>query len=233
MATKNWSRHDFDSRAALAQALATTVASQLREAITIKDAALLAVSGGTTPAGFFKALSDVELDWQKVVITLIDERFVPDGSPRSNAGLVKTKLLQNKAKLARFIPLAAPSDDIDAARNAAEAGLRLFGLPLDVAVLGMGNDGHTASFFPDAEQLEQLLDPAATEAIAEVTAESAGEPRLTMTLPIIASARFIALQIEGAEKEAALKKALKPGSRLPIRRVIDAAQAPVEIFWAA
>lgn len=99
-------------------------------------------------------------------------------------------------------------------------------------MLGMGNDGHTASFFPDAVELEQLLDPTGKALVLPVHAQSAGEPRLTLTLPVIASGRFIALHIEGAEKLTTLEKALAPGSTLPIRRVIDAAKTPVEIFWA-
>jgi len=229
----NWRRQDFSSRGQLAEALAATVAGRLRSAIKDRNAATLAVSGGSTPALFFAALSAQDVEWDKVVVTLADERFVAEDSPRSNAGLVKSKLLQGKAARARFVPLAAPLDDIAQAAAQADAGLRLFGLPLDVAVLGMGIDGHTASFFPDAANLDNLLDPDGTALVSTVDAPSAGEPRLTLTLPIIASARFIALHIEGAEKQSALDKSLAAGSTPPIRRVLDAAQTPVEIFWAA
>ena len=229
----NFARHDFASREELAAALTSVVAAQLDEAIASRGKAVLAVSGGSTPALFFKTLSQAALDWAKVVVTLVDERFVAETSPRSNAALVKANLLQDRAAAARFLPLASPLEDIAQATSVAEVALRLFGLPLDVVVLGMGNDGHTASFFPDADELEQVLVVSTPRLVSPVHAASADEPRLTLTLPVIASARFIALHIEGAEKQETLERALSRGGALPIRRVIDAAETPVEIFWAA
>ena len=233
MMVRNWRRHDFDSRQALADALAATVGDQLREAITQKGLGTLAVSGGSTPTVFLDTLSRIELDWDKVAVTLVDERFVDETSARSNAALVRSRLLRNQAAKARFVPLYRPNLSLEEAAAAASIAIRRLDLPLDVAVLGMGNDGHTASFFPDAAELERLLDPATEEVVAAVHAASAGEDRLTMTVPVIAAARFTALHIEGAEKASTLAAALKPGAHLPIRRVIDAAQTPVEIFWAA
>lgn len=233
MKGRNWTRHDFATRGDLAESLAQTIADRLRAAVAARDKGVLAVSGGSTPKLLFQTLAGLDLAWDKIAVTLVDERYVEETSPRSNAGLVKANLLTGKSARARFLPLAMPLGDIGAARNAAEIGLRLVGLPIDVVVLGMGNDGHTASFFPDAKELDDLLDPKATPLVSSVDAQSAGEPRLTLTLPPIASAHLIALHIEGAEKAATLEKALSPGSSLPIRRVIDAAQMPVEIFWAA
>lgn len=229
---KNYRRHDFANRAELAEALAATVAGALAEAVELRGAATLAVSGGTTPAKFFEALSAKDIDWSNVTVVPVDERFVPETSDRSNARLIKDKLLQGPAAAARFLPLYEPVDPEAAARDADDHLGRL-GEPLDVVVLGMGNDGHTASFFPDAAELDALLDPHAKRLVSTVHAVSAGEERLTVTLPLIAAARLIALHIEGAEKAATLDKALAPASTLPIRRVIDAAKTPVEIFWAA
>lgn len=223
--------HAFASRDDLARALAQTVSERLSRAIDASSAALLAVSGGSTPGLFFETLSGADIDWSKVAITLVDERLVPDTSPRSNAALAKAKLLQNNAGSARFLPLYA-SGDIAADAASAERRLKALGRSIDVAVLGMGNDGHTASFFPDAEELDALLDPAAPHLVSGVHAPSAGEPRLTLTLPPLLDAGFLALHIEGAEKKATLERALSPGSSLPIRRVMDAARKPVEIFWA-
>lgn len=230
---RNCRRHDFDSRAALAQALAATVSSALTEAIEDRGTATLAVSGGTTPGQFFEALSAQEIDWGNVSVMPVDERFTPETSERSNARLIKTKLLLGPAASARFVPLFAPDMDVaDAAREADDHVGRL-GLPVDVTILGMGADGHTASFFPDASELQQLLDPDNAALVLPVHAPSAGEDRLTLTLPVIATSRLIALHIEGPEKASTLESALAAGSTLPIRRVIDAAATPVEIFWAA
>ncbi|MGE3366790.1 MAG: 6-phosphogluconolactonase [Rhizobiaceae bacterium] len=229
----NYVRHDFASRDELAAGLAATVAGALSEAIEDSGTATLAVSGGSTPRKFFEALARIDIDWSNVTVLPVDERFVPETSDRSNARLIKEKLLQGPAAAARFVPLFAPNMDVgDAAREADDHVGRL-GVPLDVVILGMGNDGHTASFFPDARELDALLDAKAAALVLPVHATSAGEDRLTLTLPPIVTARFIALHIEGAEKAAALDKALARGSMLPIRRVIDAAETPVEIFWAA
>lgn len=229
----NYRRHNFADRAGLAHALAAAVADRLAQAAEARGAATLAVSGGTTPTRFFETLSAMNLDWSNVTVLPVDERFVPESSERSNARLIKQKLLQGSAATARFVPLFAPDLDADAAARAADDHVGRLGLPLDVVVLGMGNDGHTASFFPDAVELEALLAPRMKPIVASVHSDSAGEQRLTLTLPPIASAQFIALHIEGEEKAATLAKALAPGSTLPVRRVIDAAATQVEIFWAA
>jgi len=232
-AGKNFVRHDFASREQLATGLAATVAGALSEAIDDSGVATLAVSGGSTPARFFEALARIDIDWGNVTILPVDERCVPETSDRSNARLIRTRLLQGPAAAARFLPLFARDLDTDDMVREADDHIGRLGSPLEVVVLGMGNDGHTASFFPDARELDALLDADSAALVLPVHAESAGEDRLTLTLPVITSARFIALHIEGAEKVATLEKALAPGSKLPIRRVIDAAQTPVEIFWAA
>lgn len=231
MAAADAKRNDFQSRAMLAATLSDIIADRLDAAVRQRGKALLAVSGGSTPGLLFDNLADADIEWGKIVVTLVDERYVPDTSPRSNAALVKSRLLQRRAAKAKFLPLYQPDRTVAAAADLADSGLRLLGLPLDVVVLGMGNDGHTASFFPDAAELAQLLDPANPRLVSSVNAPSAGEPRLTMTLPPIAAARFVALHIEGDEKAATLDKALSPNSTLPVRRVMDA--TPVEIFWAA
>lgn len=230
MPSPKW--NEFVTREDLASALARQVAKVLREAIAERGTALLAVSGGGTPGMFFRELSRQELDWAQVTVTLVDERFVPEDSPRSNARLVRENLLQDKAAAARFAGLFSDAGTVEV--SADKAGERLNGLPLplDAVVLGMGVDGHTASFFPDAGNLESLLDLSAETIVAPVHAASAGEPRLTLTLARIVEAGFVALHIEGAEKRRVLKAALGAEARLPIRAVLDRAPQPVQVFWA-
>src|SRR5690606_13380303 len=95
---------------------------------------------------FFDALSGREIEWEKVAVTLADERFVPPDDPRSNQRLVEEKLLRAAAARARFVPLYSPAGSIEEAATAAAGALAALNLPLDIAVLGMGADGHTASF---------------------------------------------------------------------------------------
>ncbi|MFU0503908.1 6-phosphogluconolactonase [Pseudaminobacter sp. NGMCC 1.201702] len=227
-AQSDW--HEFASRGELAAALGRKVASLLGDAIAERGEARLAVSGGTTPRLFFHALSREKLDWSKVTVTLVDERAVPPDSPRSNQGLVTETLLRNEAAAAKFIGLYTPGDLPGAARRASDAISKA--LPLDMAVLGMGTDGHTASFFPDADNLEELLDPNSPAKVLAVNAPSGVEPRLTLALARIVEAGFVALHIEGQEKRTVLESALGQAARLPVRAVFDHAPAPVQVFWA-
>lgn len=230
MAAPRW--NEFETRDDLAAGLAARVANTLKTAIAERDAAFLAVSGGTTPGRFFAALSREKLDWSKVTVTLVDERFVPESSPRSNAALAKSSLLQNEAAAARFAPLFHEASSVEQGADLADAGLRTLPWPLDAAILGMGADGHTASFFPDAKDLDTLLDPASARLVMPVHAETAGETRLTLTLPALVHAGLLVVHIEGAEKRSVIEAALAADKALPIRTVIERAPRAAEIYWA-
>jgi 6-phosphogluconolactonase len=212
-------RHIFDNRHSLAQNLADRVARGLSRAISRQGAAVLAVSGGTTPALFFEKLSLENISWEKVTITLVDERQVDETSPRSNAKLVKAGLLQNHAKAATFVPLY---------QNQTEAEK----LSLDVVVLGMGEDGHTASFFPGGDKLEEALNMKSTKTITDMQAPGAGEPRLTYTLPALMNAKVLCLLVEGQKKLTVLETAISGTDimAMPIRAVLQADQ-DLEIYW--
>lgn len=218
----------FPDRDLLASTLAKKVADGLNAAIMERGRATLAVSGGTTPASFFECLSAIELDWKNVIVTLADERFVPPSSDRSNEKLVRENLLVHKAGAALFVPLYSQGELDAVADMAGEAVAAL--LPLDVLVLGMGTDGHTASLFPDADNADALLTPTPGPAVLPVHAPSAGEPRLTLSLDALSKARATYLHIEGAEKRAVLERAIE--RKLPVAAVLDAAKTPVVTYWA-
>lgn len=224
----------FDNGAALAQALAEKVAEALGNAIAARGEALLAVSGGSTPKAFFKALSVKSLDWAKVKITLVDERFVPETSDRSNHKLVADSLLQNEAAKAKFIPLYHALADVEDAAFAATSDAKRLPRPFDVVILGMGGDGHTASFFPGGNHLEMALNPRSPRSVVTMEAQDAGEPRLTFTFSALQDARLLVLHIEGAAKKPVIDRALAEGkdSALPIARVIANAASDTEIYWA-
>lgn len=225
------SMHEYADGAALAQGLATFVGTRLREAVTAHGVASLAVSGGRTPVRFFEALSDVDVPWDRVTLTLVDERRVPPDAERSNERLVRAHLLQGKAAAATFVELYRGGADEHADRDLAEAALGAMPWPLTAVVLGMGDDGHTASFFTDGDNLPACIDPAGMRRVETIRAPAAVEPRLTLTLPALLSAQTIALHIEGAGKRAVLDRARQrgPEAALPVRAVL--ARATVEVFW--
>lgn len=227
--TPDW--HVFASSDTLADALSGMVAAALDAAITQRGQAFLAVSGGTTPGRFFQALSQKTLDWAKVTVTLVDERFVPETSPRSNAALVRKSLHINNAASARLMPLYRQTQNVEDAAQQASADLAALPWPLDVAILGMGTDGHTASFFPDADNLGALLDPASSAFVLPVHAPSAGEARLTLPLARLLEARLLALHIEGDDKRAVLEAALRPGEEKPVTTVFTHSSRPIPVYW--
>jgi len=225
--------HSYPDTAKLAQSLAARIATELAAANGERGRSVLAVSGGTTPARMFEALSRQPVEWSKVTVTLVDERLVPPDNMRSNERLVALKLLQNNAAQAQFVGLYADAAGPDAAAEIAAQRVSRLPRPFDVVVLGMGNDGHTASFFPGGDRLAEALNPGGTKSVLPMTAAGAGEPRLTLALPIIVEARFLAVHIEGVEKKATFERALQPGptGEMPVRAVLGSGR-PVDVFWA-
>src|ERR1700728_1410454 len=228
-------RCEFANGEELAQDLADWTADRLREGIASRGVALLIVSGGKSPARFFDQLSNLDLEWSRVVITLADERRVADDSPRSNARLVRERLLRNRAKAASFTPLADVRLPEDRELAAASARIANLPTPADVVILGMGDDGHTASWFPGAQGLAEAMDPGARHLVASIVAPDAPEPRLTLTGRVILRARAIALEIQGEAKLATFAAALESGPEeaMPIRAVLRGAADRLTVFMCS
>ena len=220
----------FPNREALAKALAHDVAATLSARLAVQVEAMLAVSGGSTPGAFFSELSQTALDWSRVIVTLVDDRWVPEESPRSNAGLVRRQLLVNNAAAARFIPLYNGAASPQAGLTTLEARFAQLPLSLAAAVLGMGEDGHTASFFPGGDHLAAALAPKQGQCFEAITAPNAGEPRITLTLPVLLKADLLALHIEGERKQEVLGQALAEGpvEAMPVRAVL---RHDPKIYW--
>ena len=220
----------YPDRDVLAQDLAELVADQLADAIEIFYKASLAVPGGTTPARFLKELSKQDIAWERVSVMLTDERFVPEDSARSNTRLLKETLLQGKAAKATLVPMVAAGNAPEDVLDALMVGLNPT-LPLDVVVLGMGEDMHTASLFPEADKLAEALSNDAPT-LLPMRAEGAGEPRITLTAPVLREARYVHLLITGEAKLAALQMALLEGPEAdaPVRVIL--ARDDTEIHYA-
>ena len=204
----------------LPKGLADAVAAALSAAVAARGQACIAVSGGSTPKAFFKALSGKDIDWAKVTVTLVDERFVAARQRPLERALVRDNLLVDAAAAAqasnRSTMPASTAEEAAAAAAKQTAGI---GSPFDVVILGMGGDGHTASFFPGGSRLAEALDPATPRGVMTMEAEGAGEPRLTFTFSSLQDARFLVLHIEGNGKKEVLAKAEAPGdeAEMPIR----------------
>ena len=215
--------------------LAQDIAQRLAAAIALRGVAVLCVSGGKSPIALFEALRVQPIDWSRVRVTLTDERCVTCTHPDSNASLVRQHLLQDRASAAQFVPLVAeaheplPSPAILAqtASRALQAAGRV-----DVLVLGMGADGHTASLFPQAPNLVEALDPNNPEACVVIEPPaSAPYARVTQTLAQLLRARHIVLPLSGADKLATLRLArLSISNQYPISHVLHQTLTPVALW---
>ena len=221
--------HSFHEPAELDPALAAALADRLRLGLENNGAATLAVSGGRTPAGFFRALSQADLDWANISVTLVDERCVGEDSPFSNTASVRQHLLTGKAARAKFLPLYVAGEDFSVTLE------RLRHLPtvLDAVVLGMGEDGHTASIFPDSPQREAALHDASGNPALRVTGKAPVVQRVTLTAPRILASQAVFLHITGHAKWQILGKALECRSaELPVSHFLHAEGIESHVFWA-
>jgi len=221
----------FDDRETLARELAASVAADLTAATAAHGDATLVVSGGSTPLPFFQALAKRRLDWPRVTVTLADERWVDPGDEASNEGLVRRELLVAEAAAARFVPLKNAAATPEEGRDACEAALAKLRRPFDVLVLGMGGDGHTASLFPGAAE----LDPEGSRLCLAVRPAAAPQARMSLALPALLGSRRIVLHLVGEEKLGVYERALTAGpvEELPIRAVLRRAADRVELWWSA
>jgi 6-phosphogluconolactonase len=217
----------YPDREFLMLKLADIMAGQLADFLRREGRASLCVPGGTTPGPIFDTLSGVELDWAHVSVFLNDERWVPEDSERSNTRLLRQRLIRGRAVNARLVPLYAATPTPEEALDDLAAGLEPH-LPISVLLLGMGADMHTASLFPGADRLAEALAPHAS-VLLPMRAGAAGEPRVTLTAPVLRGAFNIHILITGAEKRAALERAMGLDMMdAPVRAVLDNAT----VHWA-
>lgn len=212
--------------ATISQLLADDIHQQLAQAIDDRGQASIALSGGTSPALCMQLLSEKQLDWSKVIITLSDERWLPADHPRSNHLLIHNNMLINQAKDAQFLPLYCAASTIEEGTQRLQQIIEERLQPLqggfDVCLLGMGTDGHFASLFPDSEQLSEGL--TSDQLLIAVESPSVPEARISMTLSCIAAAKKVYLLIAGKEKRQLLQSVVEQQDNrpnLPIESVIS------------
>lgn len=223
----------FRTKADACEAAAAKMLSGLQTALNDQGRATLLLSGGSTPAPAYKRLAVNDLPWQDVTVGLVDERWVDDKNDASNTRLLKESFLEKGAGPARFIPMKSAHTTPQAGEAEVNEAYSVFAAP-DVILLGMGPDGHTASWFPSGKGLDRALseDPA----LYTVAIDAAGCPvagkhtdRMTVTLNVVKAAKTVILLITGEEKRAVLddRKA-----NLPIHRALAARNDDIEVIWA-
>lgn len=225
--------HDFHDREQLDAALSATVAARLEAALQARGRAVLVVSGGSTPAGFFRRLSEAPLDWPRISVTLADERWVPVTHVDSNERLVREQLLLGPAAAAQFVSLYMPLALPEAAEATIAARLETLG-HFDVVVLGMGSDGHTASLFPGSDSLAAGIDEHSTRACLAVHPPFAPHARMSLTRSRLVDSEALFVHITGADKRAVLEQARAKGDpmSLPIAAFLGDLPNPAAVYWA-
>lgn len=218
---------EYPDREFMMLAVANVIASELGDFLRRDGHATFCVPGGTTPGPVFDTLSGVDLDWASVAVILNDERWVPEDDLRSNTRLLRSHLLKDRAATARLVPLYDPASQPEDRIDLLAEGLTPH-LPLSVLLLGMGTDMHTASLFPDADNLAAAL-AADAPPLMTIRSDAAGEPRVTLTARVLKGAMSTHVLITGPDKLAALRRAqnLSP-LEAPIRAVLDTAK----VHWA-
>jgi 6-phosphogluconolactonase len=197
------------------------------------------LSGGSTPIALYRQLSRQTLPWQSVTVSLVDERWVDEMHPQSNARLVKNSLIQNDARRTHFIGMKTSHADAFAAADSLGSILARQTLPLDLVLLGMGLDGHTASLFPHARGLEMALSDQCRQVCCAIQPQPDGDQRaplarMTLSLNTILVAHRRILLIHGEAKRQVLEEAMAPGAvaDMPVRAVLHNTSSLTEVYYA-
>lgn len=221
----------FNSREALYDGAASVLVEALTAGVAQRGQAGFAATGGTTPAPVYDRLSQMTAPWDKVIVTLSDDRFVPPSHPGSNEGLVRRHLLVGQAAQARFAPLYFDGVTQEESALQAEAGVASAS-PFGAVLLGVGADGHFASLFPGSPVLAQGLDPESDRLVLAAPAGSPAPdiPRLSLTFAALTRTDLIVLLVTGAAKRAVLEGPIDPA--LPVASILKQDRARVRILWA-
>jgi 6-phosphogluconolactonase len=231
----NITERQFESKAQMTEALATLLEGHIAGGIEQDGEALLMVSGGSSPAPAYKYLSNLSLNWDKVSIAMVDERWVEPDHEKSNEAFIKETLLQNKAADARFIAMKNSAHSAIDGHEQCEDVYSALKVP-DVTILGMGPDGHTASLFPNAQGLEHGLNTSdivcPINAIESKVTGSITE-RMSLTLSGITRSKEVVLLISGEEKRMIYEQAKRAGSEfdIPLRAVLNHPNIKLTVFW--
>jgi 6-phosphogluconolactonase len=226
---------DYEDVEELADAVAGDVGFVIESALDARGSAVIALAGGRTPLPAYEKLAKSKLDWKKVTIVPTDERIVPLGDPLSNVTALAKIFLPKGARVMPIVPKATA--DYKSAGRSADALMQDLHWPLDLCLLGVGGDGHTASIFPGPDFDEALNGPRERRALGvmpDPLPPEAPMPRVSLSREGIVTARALMIAVTGADKRKVIEQAIKqgPASAYPIGRVLADAELPVDIHWA-
>lgn len=227
----------FSTREQMTESLTETIIELLSAGIERNGKASFLVSGGRTPAALFEQLCQADLDWDKVWITLVDERWVAPEDDASNEKLVRNTLLQGRAANAHFIPMKNVAETAEEGVIGCAEALSVIPEPFDVVILGMGDDGHTASLFPCSDELETGLDLGSGQKLLAVNPKTAPHGRMSYTLPALLNSKQLFLLITGDSKWDVYQTAIQNGSEtaireMPIRAFLFNQSIQLDVYWA-
>ena len=222
----------YPERLAASRAAADLISNTLTDNLSRMKRASLVVSGGTTPGDCFRFLSEKSLDWSRVDIVPSDERWVTADHPDSNQGMIQRELMQQEAESAQFVPFHRESLEASQAPAVIERDLNALTRPFSCCLLGMGDDGHFASLFPDFAGLRKALDPGSDESCVLVETSGSDHLRISLTLSALLDSEFVLLLFFGRSKLDVFNSASASTGNYPVEALLAQQKTPVRALWA-
>ena len=224
--------HYFDTREQACTTAAERIADLLRARLADRGKSAIVVSGGTSPKACFETLSETALEWQNVHVVPSDERWVPATDDQSNERMIRESLLRGNASAAKLLPIFQDGQTPEQRCETLDSDLRTLPIPFACTLLGMGEDAHFASLFPDFAGLEKALDPESGDLCVSVQTRSSPHPRISLTMTTLTRCDEIILLFFGDEKLTVYEQAKAESNGFPVSRLLRQKRAPVRVYWA-
>ncbi len=222
----------FEDREAASIAAAEALVGAMSRRLDLQARASMIITGGSSPARCYQEMSGAPIDWHRVDLVLSDERWVPADHDDSNEKQARETLLVDAAEMANLVGVYRDDEDLESRADSLDAELKLLPIPFACSLLGMGSDGHFASLFPDAGNLEEGLDKQRAHFCLAVDTAASPHRRLSLSLSAIARSDMILLLIFGDDKLDVINEAIDGSGDYPVASLLRQKQAPVHVYWA-